>query len=231
MTGSELIEKVQQRVGDDPDLAPSLQHYRPQEVLSAINMAQRLFVLQTLVLEATSTFEVTEDSAFYRMLTFFPDWIAPLRIRTTAERKLAPTKFAGLAALDGSWTEKVGPITRYASGGFDLLGVYGRADAILRVTYARSPIQLFESASPEIPEESHAALIEGAIPLCRVREGQQEWQKTLPYWGKYVEEVGRVADYVRARNRELGFDRFPPEVRRFDMSQFVKKGKKQWPTT
>lgn len=222
MTGEELTDRTLQRVGDDPALLPSQQYYRPQDVLSALNTAQRLFSMLTLCLETTATMQLT-GGAFYRALTFFPDWICPLRFRIPGGAKIKPSRLADLAALDNQWSNRAGVPIRYSCSGFDLLGFYKQDSSIVRVTYARSPVLLVAAGSAEIPEEYHPALIEAAIPLLRMKEGQQEWQKTLTSWDRFTSEVGRCADTVRARNMEQGFDRIPPEIRKFDRSAVLKK--------
>ncbi len=222
MTGQELADKATERVGDDPALLPSQQYYKTHEALTCLNQAQRLFVLLTLCLETTTNMQLS-GSAFYRALTFFPDWIAPLRIRIPGGAKLKPSRLADLAALDSSWTSRAGTPSRYSHSGFDLLGIYKQDSSIVSVTYARSPVDFTFATSPEIPEEFHPCLIDGAVPIMRLKEGQQEWQKTLPQWELFIAEVQRCATWVRARNLEQGLDRLPVEVRRFDMSSVVKK--------
>jgi len=222
MTGLELSERVIERAGDDPALLPSQQYYKPQEALACINQAQRLFVLISLCLETTANMQLTGDP-FYRALTFFPDWIVPLRFRLPGGAKLKPSRLRDLAALDTQWTNRAGTPIRYTHSGFDLLGFYKQDSSIVTVTYARSPAELIFTAEPEIPEEYQPALIEGAIPIMRAKEGQQEWQKTLPMWGRFMESARQCAEAVRARNLEQGLDRIPVEIRRFDMSAVLKK--------
>ncbi len=224
MLGQLLIDKTLERVGDDPDLLPSTQYYKPQEALAVLNQAQRLFSLLTLCLETTADMQLT-GAAFYRALTFFPDWIAPLRFRIPSGAKLKPSRLADLASLDNQWTSRAGTPIRYSSSGFDLLGFYKQDSSIVRVTYARGPVLLDATTSPEIPEEYHPCLIDGAIPLLRVKEGAQEWQKTLPSWESFLKEANRCAAGVRARNVEQGFDRIPVEIRKFDRSAVIKKVK------
>jgi hypothetical protein len=222
MTGQELADKILERAGDDPALLPSQQYYKPQEALAAVNFTQRLFVLLTLCLETTANMQLTGDP-FYRALTFFPDWIAPLRFRLPGGVKLHPSRLNDLAALDTRWTNRAGVPSRYTHVGFDLLGFYKQDESIVRVTYARSPADVTFATEPDIPSEYHPCLIDASIPYMRAKEGMQEWQKTVPLWGTFIAEARRCAAAVRARNIEQGLDRLPTEVKLFDQSLFIKK--------
>lgn len=219
MTGATLRDSSLRRLGDDPDAGPSNQHYTPEEVLVALNVCQRLFVLFTLCLESTVSFPTNVNVAHYRMLTTISDWLLPLRIRNASGTKVRPERVSGLAALDASWSVRSGTVTRYAHSGFDLLSIYKNQATTLAITYARGPAPLVASGSPEVPERYHPLLIDGAIPLLRTKEGAQEWQKTLPLWNRFMDAIEECAAKIRARNRELGYDAFPPELKRYDLSR------------
>ncbi len=159
------------------------------------------------------------------MLTTYPDWILPLRIRVTGGAKLAPCTLAQLAALNRSWRKTTGVPERYSANGFDLLSLYKQPTSAtsLDITYARSAVALVNSSDvPEIPTEHHPALIDGAIPILRAKEGGQEWQKVLPNWDRFLAAAKKMGDYVRARNQERGYDRMPMELARFDSSSLLK---------
>lgn len=224
MTGEQLVEQTMRKLGDDPSAEPGQQYYGPTEILAALNLLQRLFVIMTLCLERTRT--ETVSTAYLQAMTLFGDWMVPLRVRIHGGAKLKPSTFSDFAALDNAWSLREGTPTRYAVAGFGLLGFYKHAETDLDFTYARSPIDLTLTTSPEIPEEYHPALMDGVQPLLRVKEGQQEWQKVLPLWAPFMEEVQRLNRQVRARNIELGYDRVPLELRRFDLSQLLKKARK-----
>ena len=224
----ELQRRIIDRVGDDPDVDPSLMHYGPTEVLAALNQVQRLFCLFTLCLETTANFGLT-GLARYHMLNQFADWIAPLRLRNALGNKIKPSRLADLAALDRSWAAHAGTPVRYARTGFDLLSFYQQNTSTISITYARSPIDLLSSypadngQAPEIPARYHPTLIDGAIPILRVKEGMQEWQKVLGQWDRYVDAVQELANEVRARNREQGLDTLPIEIKRYDRSRMLQK--------
>ena len=198
-------------------------HYTPSEVLTALNQCQRLFCFFTLCLEATTTLQLT-GAAFYSMLTFISDWVCPLRFRNALGAKMRQARLVDLAALDGSWSVQAGTPIKYALLGFDLLAVYKQDSSVLSLTYARCPADLlFTTDTPEIPVRYHPSLQDGAITLLRTKEGAQEWQKTIPYWDRFQSAIQECAGQVRARNREQGYDYYPIELKRFDMSKVLKK--------
>ena len=224
----ELQRRTIERVGDDPDGDTALMHYTPTEVLAALNQIQRLFCLVTLCLETTANFGLTSLPR-YHMLNQFADWIAPLRLRNALGAKIRPTRLADLAALDRQWAAHAGTPLRYARTGFDLLSFYQQNTSTISITYARSAVELVSTypadnaQAPEIPARYHPALIDGAIPILRVKEGMQEWQKTLPQWDRYVEATQELAGVVRARNVEQGYDSLPIEIKRYDRSRMLQK--------
>lgn len=228
MTVFELQRRTITRLGDDPDANPTRMHYTPTEILARLNECQRLFVLLTLCLETTANFALT-GAARYHMLDTFSDWIVPLRFRNALGNKVRPSRLADLAALDSDWSIQAGVPTRYAHTGFDLLSVYKQNTSTVPITYARSPIDLLStypadnSVEPEIPAEYHPTLIDGAIVLARVKEGMQEWQKVLPQWDRFLGSAAELADAVRARCREQGYDAAPVEINRYDQSRFLNR--------
>lgn len=222
MTLSELITRTTKRLGDDP--ASTAVHYTRGEIIVALNQVYRLMCFLTLCLETTVTFTWPTNTAFLKMLGQYGDWILPLRIRIASGAKLLPNRFADLAALDASWSTTAGAKERYALGGFDLIGMYKvtSGSQSLQIVYARTPVPLAADADvPEIQTEYHQSLIDGAIPLLRIKEGASEWQKTLPGWDRYMDAIKKLSEYVRARNIEQGYDHLPFELARFDRSKLA----------
>lgn len=222
MKAGDLQTRVLARVGEDSGAAAGNQYYTAAEALAALNIAQRLFVLLTLCLETSATMELTPGVAFYSLLSRFNDWLLPLRFR--GSKKLRPARLSDLAALDSAWSQAPGEPVKYALLGFDLLALYQQpvATEVLNVTYARCPVPLMNAWDvPEIPVEYHPCLIDGATPLMRTKEGGQEWQKTLTHWDRFLNEADRLAKYVRARNREQGYDYLPFELAKFDRSRML----------
>lgn len=229
MIFGDMIRTTSARLGDDPTPAGSgHRHYTFDEIRVALNAVQRLFVFLTLCLETTATFalDTATKPAFYRMMLTYSDWLLPLRVRIVGAGKLIPSTVAQLAEFDDTWTKTIGTPTRYSLTGFDLLGVYKQPSAAtsLSITYARTPVMLqLDADVPEIPERYHNSLIDGAIPILRVKEGAQEWQKTLPLWDRYMENIGEMAEKIRARNREQGYDHEPFDVKLFDRSTLLRE--------
>lgn len=222
-----MTARVQDRVGD---FQPSVMaYYQPKEIGEALNCLQNLFAFLTLCFENTETFALaTDGTSSYHMLATYPDWILPLRVRIHGGAKLKVARLNDLAALDSSWRNTRGTPSRYAHNGFDLLSTYAQPSSAtsLDITYAQSPVQIpnpatSPTATPSIPVEYHQALIDGAIPLLRAKEGGQEWQKTMSLWERYTSAVNKMAAYVRSRNIEQGYDRMPPELDRFDLSTWL----------
>jgi hypothetical protein len=230
MTLSDMQTRVLDRVGEIAGAPLGNQFYTPTEATAALNAAQRLFVLLTLCLETSGTLELTTGTPFYSLLTQFPGWLVPLRIRLSTGAKLKPARLAEFAALDNAWSTTTGTPSRYALLGFDFLAPYPvpSEDLTASVTFASCPAPLaLPTDTPAIPAEYHPALIDGAIPLMRVKEGGQELQKTMPYWNRFLDEAQRLGDYVRARNQEQGYDHTPFELRRFDRSKVLMQAKGQ----
>lgn len=222
MTTGEILDRTTARLGDTVGSINS--YYTRAEILVAVNQVYRLMCFLTLALEATVIFPLTATTAFYKMLVTYADWILPLRIRLSGGAKLLPVRLVDLAALSTTWSVTAGTPERYALLGFDLLCVFKQPPSALdvQIVYARTPATLsVDSDEPEIPLEYHQALIDGAIPLLRIKEGAQEWAKTLESWNRYMDSVQGLGDYVRHRNREQGYDNMPFELARFDRSKLM----------
>lgn len=221
MTAQSLANRVQQRLNEDPAVTTPV-YYPYPEVLSALNRAQRMFVLLTLCLETTETF-VPSGATFYNMRTYFQDWMLPLRISTAAGQRVRPTRLAELDALDAGWQSSAGSPVRYAALGFDFLALYQQSAAVnLIVTYARAPGAMVQTTdSPSIDEEYHPSLVDFAIAWLRLKEGGQEFAKTMPYLKRFFAEADKEAEFVRQRNLAARYDNVPFELRRLDRSKFA----------
>lgn len=221
MTAAELRYALLQRVGEIIGTSDTDTFFTDAEALVALNAAQNLFAFATLCLEAEGTLPVTSGTSAYAPATTLPYWILPLRVRDSSDAKIRPATMAELDALDPLWQTRTGTVSRYVNLGYDLLYVYKQATANLTVTYARSPVALALDADvPMIPEEHHQALVDGAIPLLRLKEGDGELAKTLPYFERFVAAIQLEAGRVRRRN--VNFDHQPPELDKFDLSKLFK---------
>lgn len=221
MTVAQLV--VRGLKGLDEDDAGGF--YTSTEVVDALNEAQRLFVLLTLCLETTGTLALTAGTCWYYLLTEFPSFLLPLRVRITGNgAKLRPQRLAELDALDPAWQATAGTPESYAQIGFSLFGVYKQPADVgtsLDVTYAQCPTTMAIGATPQIPEEHHLALVDGALPILRMKEGGQEFAKTVPRFDRFLEAATSMANYVRARNLGQRYDRVPFEIEKFDRSKLI----------
>lgn len=215
-----MIGRAQQRLNEDPAVTTPV-YYPAVEVLSALNRAQRMFVLLTLCLETTVDFLAT-GATFYNMRESFPDWMLPLRISTVGGVRVRPSRLADLDAMDCGWEANGGQTSRYAALGFDFLALYQQMTMALVITYAQAPPAMAQLTDrPAINEDYHPALIDFAIAWLRMKEGGQEFQKALVYLTRFFAEADREARYVRQRNLAARYDNLPFEMRRLDRSKFM----------
>jgi hypothetical protein len=222
VTAADLKHRILTRLDED-----GAGYYSAAEALAAANEGQRLFVLLTLCNEVTAALGLTAAQPWYKMLTFLPDWLLPLRIRVAGAGggKLAPCRLADLDALNLSWQLEPGTPQRYAHLGFDFLAIHPQpATSALSVnaTYARSPVDMTRDADvPDMPEEYHPALPDYAIPRMRAKEGGVEFTKSLVYFDRFLAAADKLATYVRERNKAQGYDRGPYELKAFDRSKLI----------
>jgi hypothetical protein len=213
--------RVQQRVNELTGT-----YYSTAEINSALNEAQRLFVLLTLCLEVTAAFTLTAAVTFYHMRTTFEDWILPLRVTTLGGSKIFPSELEDLDSLDSGWQASPGAPVRYASLGFDFFAIYQQpaaAGTVVNITYAQQPLVMAaDTDTPQIQQEFHPALVAYAIYRVRMKEGAQEFAKTMPYFNSFLDEAQKCGEYVRARNIGGGYDILPFELARFDRSKVAR---------
>lgn len=224
MTGAQLVQRTHEQIGEIVQSTDPAVFYNATETLAAINAVQRLFCLLTLCLETSGTLAVVSPNNFYRVLDTFTDWILPLRVRRAADGvKVKPATLTELDALDPDWQTRTGDPERYVVRGFDLFGVYKKptVSANLTVTYARGPAALTTGGTPEIPEEYHASLVDGAVPILRAKEGADELQKVIGRFGVFLAAATKHAAFVKQRNLSLRYDRVPFELERFDRSKLI----------
>lgn len=224
MTLLDLETRTFQRLDEDTSGGG---YFSASEVANALNEGQRLFALLTLCLETTGTQALAAATPTYRMLTVFPDWFLPLRVRVSGAggAKLAPCTLSDFDALNPAWQNEAGTPERYAHLGFDFVALHKRptlTGTSLDWTYAKTPARMVsESSVPEIPEENHPDLIDYAIPSLRAKEGGAAFASSLPYFDRYLESVKKKSDYVRTRNKAQLYDRGPFELKAFDRSRLA----------
>jgi hypothetical protein len=203
--------------------------YPSSEIIAALNEANRLFALMTLCVERTSVWNVAANTTFFKMLTVFPDWLAPLRIESTDFSKVRPSRLSELWSLDAQWPVVTGRPKRYAAMGGDLVALYPHPTALtlLPVRYAGAPALLAGAGDvPEIPADYHDLLPKYSIYRLRMAEGAEEFAATLPLLQEFLEGAVKLAQYVKARNVGFAYDTVPPELAGYDMSRLIPKVKK-----
>ena len=183
------------------------------DATGALNEAQRLFALLTLCLEATATFPLTANVFSYNLLGTLPDFILPRRIYNSGGQQMRPAVIAELEALDSAWQNTAGTPYRYASCGLDWLAVYPQPAAAdtLQIVYASCPVSMVNPTDvPEIRAASQYALVNYAAWALRLAEGGQELAKFQGYLAEFFAEAKKVADLVRARNKDAAFQTAMP---------------------
>lgn len=139
---------------------------------------------------------------------------------------IRPARVQDFAANNPAWLSLEDVPTHYALLGFDLLAI-NRAVPVaglkLRVTMARAAADLIlPGAVPEIPAAHHTALIDVALFLLRSAEGGFEFLETLFGLKRGMDEVKKLADFMRARSLAQRYDAQPPEMKYIDLSRLLR---------
>jgi hypothetical protein len=184
--------------------------YTRPEALQALNTAQRLACFFSLCLEATFPVSIDSSAAVYTH-----DGIAILRI-AQASARVERVSLGSLAARDAKWyTAQENAVEAYAPLSASKFAIYPRPffGSSLNVTTARYPALMGEGSTPEIPDEHHQALADGAASiLAGIKEGGQEQTKAKQWLAAYVKAVADIADAVRNRSRRYRYDVEPPPL-------------------
>lgn len=199
-------------------------YYPPQNVLDALNEAQRFFCMLTLCLEKTASFPLTGGTVFYHVRQTLPDWLVPRRLLNSNGMRLRPCRLHELDAVNSGWQSTPGTPQRYALAGIDLLATYPQSAAAdtLTMVYACAPAALAaQTDTPQIQENSHFALANYAAYALRQAEGGQELRKFLGYFNDFLDEAQRVQQLVKAKNRDAQYETAPFEVSLMDRSRLI----------
>jgi hypothetical protein len=203
---------------------PTGGYYTPAEALRAANEGVLLFALLTLGLETTVSFTTDANAPFWHMLSYFPDWLLPLRVSTPAGQKVRPARLQDLDALDSGWQTSTGPAAvRYAGLGFDFFVLYPATQGIsVNITYAQAPAPMVAATdTPPFPEQCHPAFVDYGVQRLRFREGGQEFAKALPYLRRFMDEAKSYGNYIRSRSLAARYDKLPFEFERADLSKLL----------
>jgi hypothetical protein len=185
----------------------------PPEVLAAINEGQQLAVLLTLCLEITADFPLT-TACWYLPRPVLTDLIVPLRF-TLAGVRLRPSTLANLEAQNSAWQATAGTPARYAMLGVNLLAVTPQqtGNATASMTYAQAAAWLVNDTDvPAIPEAYHHSLVDYGVYKVRLKEGAQGLERGLKRFKLFLDDMGKLGDYVRGRAVAARYDTEPYEM-------------------
>ena len=218
MTVGDIKERIAGRA-DDSALTPVT--VSDVELLAAINEGQQLSGLLTLFLEKTDNLTIT--GCWQRVRPTLTDFLVPLRLSIAGVR-LRPATLTELDAENTAWQNASGTAARYFMAGFDLLAVTPEQLATARMTYAASPtILTSDGQTPQLPAEYHQDLVNYGIYRVRLKEGAQSLQRGLGYLDRFLDDMTRLGNYVRARSAAARYDTMPFELALFDRSRLIKE--------
>jgi hypothetical protein len=179
---------------------------------AATNEGQRIFSFLSLCLESTVPFAYARGLQFYNMLTYWPDWFLPLRVRLSAASgnpKLRPQSLYQMAANDPNFLSNTGVPAHYGTAGWDLL-FFDRNPSLsgqLLITYARCPVPLVNPTDvPEILEADHEALVSYGIARLRANEGGEELANSSALASEFIEAAQSRFEEVKGRAMAQGYD-------------------------
>jgi hypothetical protein len=201
----------------------------PPEVVSAINEGQQLAAWLTLCLEKTAAFPIgathslDPNGCFYQVRPVLTDFLVPLRL-TLGGVRLRPAGLAQLDAENDAWQATASTPARYACLGFNLLIVTPQASVTTQMTYAYSPPALVQDAdTPVIPEAYHSSLVDYGVYRIRLKEGAQALARGMERLGTFLDDMTKLAEYIRERSVAARYDVTPFELALFDRSQLIEE--------
>ncbi len=220
MTVTQISNLIVAQIDDNPAAPVSVAapvsgpNTTPPEVLAAINEGQQLAALLTLCLEHTANFPLAANTCWYLPRPVLTDLIVPLRF-TLAGVRLRPSTLANLEAQNSAWQATAGTPSRYAMLGVNLLAVTPQqtGGVTASMTYAQSPAALVNDADvPAIPEAYHHNLVDYGVYKVRLKEGAQGLARGLKRFELFLDDMGRLGDYVRERAVAARYDTEPFEM-------------------
>lgn len=224
MTVAQIQDRILSRLAEvDENRNVDARFYSPSEVLAKINEGQQLFALLTLCLEKTSSYTLAANTTFSHLLSSLTDFVLPLKVRINSSgARLTPNTLTELDAVDTSWQKSSGTPERYNLTGLDLFAVYKQptSGTALDITHAYAPARMDSTDdTPEIPAEYHMALADYGFHALRVKEGGEEFIRSLDYLDRFLDDADQCSRFVRERMVAQGYDHLPFEVRAFDRSR------------
>jgi hypothetical protein len=233
VTTKEISDRILARADDDAAGPRSIDPGSgpvPPEILAAINEGQELAAWLTLCLETTVNLTLTTNGTFYLLRSQLPDYLVPLRLAINGTR-VRPATLAELDARNPAWQSEAGTPERYLALGFSFFGVTPQPveDTAAQFIYARSSAQLVGDAFLELPEAYQPALTDYGLYRVKLKEGAQSLERAVRHLNRFLDEMTKLGDYVRAKSRAARYDVLPFELALFDRSrlveQLLKKGK------
>ena len=237
MNFGELKQAVLERAGEIAPARTTPVFITDADAALAVNTALRMFAYFTLAIERQASIVLTPGVGWYHLASQAPMWLTSLFFVDTLTQ--TPIRVAALGEMDArstAWQLDSGrKILRYTPVGFDLCAFYpllepaaAGYDPPINITgyYAACPALLVnDTDTPEfaIGDEFHPAIADGALPFARLKEGDGELSKTVPYFTRFIGAVREQARRVHARNAI--YDRKPPSLDYFDVSRLWKAKK------
>lgn len=217
MTAAQIKARILARTDDASAITAS-----DEEVLAVINEGQELASLLTLCLETVATLTLTAATTFGSLRAAFPDFLCPLRL-SIAGARIRPATLAELDAEAEGWQASPGTPERYCTMGFNFYAVTPQPaiDTAADFVYARSPAPLVLDDFPELPEEYHQSLVDFGKYRLRLKEGGQGLARGMVSLNRFLDDMTRLGDYVRARSRAARYDVLPFELALFDRSRLM----------
>lgn len=228
MTTKEVSDRILARIDDDATNPGSVytdpESPVPPEILAAIAEGQELAAWLTLCFETTVTLTLTGGNTWSLLRAILPKYLLPLRIMGATGR-IRPCTLAELDALNPTWQGEPGTPARYIAMGFSVFAISPQPalDTDVQFTYARSPDQPVYDAFLELPEAYQPALIDYGIYKVKLKEGGQSLQRGVLHLNRFLDEMTKLGEYVRAKSRAARYDVLPFELALFDRSRLVEK--------
>lgn len=217
MTTQEIMNRIFRRTDDENAVMATT-----TEVLNAINEGQEFAAFLSLCLQQEVPLVLPAGASFGTFLASLPDYLCPLRLAINGSRVKSST-LADFDAEDDSWQATIGIPTRYATIGFDLWAINRVPPSPITASliYARSPVTLTPSMTPEIPEEYHMSLARFGKYRVRIKEGAQGLSRGMEDFNHFLDDITRLASDVRARGAAARWDTLPIELQLFDRSRLM----------
>ena len=206
-----IKQQAWRKLDEDP-AAPV--YFTADLMLAAINEGLNIYSSLTLSVEKVATLPPISDT-FTNLLAAIPRLLVPLKVYRGSTR-LRPSVIDEFAAIDPYWRLAAGTPDSYAMLGATLFVVNRKPSSpvSLTMTYAATAADLAsDSDIPEIPLDDHIALVHYAIWKLSAIAGGAEFVGAKEHLEKFLGIAKARAESNRARSRQIGLDRRPPELK------------------